>query len=134
MVFKTFDSDIQGLASKTGVLNSSFNTLFSNINNNLEGVEGRFNRFKSVTSTLFSSIFKKPIISNDDISILENYMNTLLTANDIEKAKQNILKDASNTTLEYADNIGYLYKQHKSGEITQEQYLSKSKEIIKRNR
>lgn len=131
MVFKTFDSDIQGLSNKTGVLNSSFKTLFANVNNNLEGVEGKFNRFKSVTSTLFSTVFKKPIITNDDISTLENYMNPLLKVDDIEKVKQNILKDAANTTIEYADNIGYLYKQYKAGEITQEQYLSKSKEIIK---
>ena len=125
-LFKTFETDTNKLSDKIGILGKSFKTISSEVEESLEGVEGRFKRFGTRISSFFKSAFSHPVISQADSAALKQYAKSLLDGKENSEEITQAMAGVSQAAQDQAKKIQELYKQFKNHEITQEQYIEQS--------
>ncbi|MGN0675842.1 MAG: hypothetical protein ACI4KG_08810 [Oscillospiraceae bacterium] len=129
MVFRTFDTDVKGLSNQLGIFGKSFKTISSEVNQSLDGVEGRLNRFRTAASSFFKSAFSKPIITETDSVALNKYAKSLINAKDENAVFAKTMSNASEAAREQSKVILDLNKQYKSGKISEEQYIEQCETV-----
>lgn len=125
-LFKTFETDTKKLSDKIGILGKSFKTISTEVEESLEGVEGRFKRFGTRISSFFKSAFTSPVITQADSIALQQYANALLDGKENSEEITQAMAGVSQSAQDQAKKIEELYKQFKNHEITQEQYIEQS--------
>ena len=125
-LFKTFETDTNKLSDKIGILGKSFKTISSEVEESLEGVEGRFKRFGTRISSFFKSAFSNPVITQSDSIALQQYADALLDGKENNEEITQAMDGVSQSAKDQAKKIQELHKQFKNHEITQEQYIERS--------